>query len=106
MKRVQERFDDNARTPAGGDHFVVSGDSGTWYVSTVMARFIERCLDTEPRPAWVKFVDLTGARIRLRTGLIESITQSTADQRMEERNFHRSLNQERKTDRRWGEDED
>jgi hypothetical protein len=50
-------------------------------------------------------VDLTGARIRLRTRLIEFIGQSTADQRASERAFHRTLNQERKADRSWDDDD-
>ena len=106
MKRLQEQSDEGAAQPAGGDYFVVSGDCDTWYVSTEMARLIEACLDAEPAPRWVRFVDLTGARIRLRSRLIESISQSTADQRASERAFHRTLNRERKADRSWDDDDD
>jgi hypothetical protein len=107
MKRLQEQSDDGAARPVGGgDYFVVSGDCCTWYVSTEMARFIEACLDVVPPPRWVKFVDLTGARIRLRARLIDSISQCTAEQRASERAFHRGLNQERKADRSWDDDDD
>jgi hypothetical protein len=106
MKRLQEQFEDGAARPAAGDYFVVSGDGGTWCVSTEMARLIEAHLDAEPVARWVKFVDLTGSRVRLRTRLIESITQCTADQRASERAFHRTLNRERKADRSWEDDDD
>lgn len=104
MNRLQEPFEDGAARPAG-DYFVVSGDCCTWYVSAAMARFIEQCLDAEPRPRWVKFVDLTGARVRLRTRQIEYVCQCTTEQRAVERAFFRSLRQERKADRSWEEDD-
>ena len=104
MSRVQQAFEEGAR-PAAGEFFVVSGESSTWYVSAVMARFIERCLDAEPRAVWVAFVDLTGARIRLRTRRIDCICQCTPDQRAAERAFFRALKQERKADRSYGEDD-
>jgi hypothetical protein len=53
----------------------------------------------------VKFVDLTGARVRLRTRQIEYVCQCTADQRAAEREFFRSLKQERKADRSWDEED-
>ena len=105
MNRLQEQSQEGAAKPEAGDYFVVCTDCCTWQVSTEMARFIEACLDAESCPKWVKFVDLTGARVRLRTRLIESIGQSTADQRASERAFHRTLNQERKADRSWDDDD-
>ncbi|MGH7518800.1 MAG: hypothetical protein ACREOC_15270 [Gemmatimonadales bacterium] len=105
MNRLQEPFEDGAARPAVGDYFVVSGDCCTWYVSTTMARVIEQSLDGRARPKWVTFVDLTGARIRLRARQIEYIGQCTAEQRAAERAFFRSLNQERKADRSWEDDD-
>ena len=32
-------------------------------------------------PAWITFVDVVGARFRVRTDTIQSLTQSTAEQR-------------------------
>ena len=102
----QEQLEDGAAKPTAGDYFVVSGDRCTWCVSTEMARLIEAHLDAEPPARWVRFVDLTGARIRLRTRLIESITQSAADQRASRRAFHRMLDRERKADRSWDDDDE
>ena len=75
------------REPFAAEYFIVIGEYCTWYVSTPMATFIEECLDAGAE--WVKFVDLTGARIRLRTRMINYITQYSADQRAMERDFNR-----------------
>jgi hypothetical protein len=88
-----------------GDYFVVSTESWNWQVSTAMARHVEACLDADPRPSWVKFVDLTGSRIRIRTDKVEYISQCTAEQRATDRALVRLLRQERKADRNWEEDE-
>jgi hypothetical protein len=101
MPRTDEQFEEGAARPRAVDHFVVVADECAWFVSTEMARFIEACLETEPCPRWVTFVDLTGARIRLRARLIESVQQSTAEQRAAQRAFYRALERERKADRSY-----
>ena len=62
MSRVRQVFEEGAAAPPAGEFFVVSAEGSTWYVSTVMARFIERWLDAAPRPTWVTW------RGRLLTG--------------------------------------
>ena len=105
MSRLRQEEEQEAPRPVGVDHFVVSARSETWYVSTEMARHIEACLDVEHRHVWISFVDLSGARVRVRSREVEYLAQSTADQRAAERAFHRTMGQERKADRDWGEDE-
>ena len=56
-------------------------------VSTVMARHVERQLDRWPRPRWVTFVDLSGARIRVRADAIESLAHSNPETREMWRRF-------------------
>jgi hypothetical protein len=102
MNRLRQEKTEESR-PTGVDHFVVSARSETWYVSTEMARHIEACLDVEHRQAWISFVDLSGARVRLRSRELEYLAQSTADQRAAERAFHRALSRERKAERDWRE---
>lgn len=63
------------------DHFEVETRGPSWLVSTAMARHIETQLDASPPPEWITFVDLSGARIRVRTRAIWSISQSTEAQR-------------------------
>jgi hypothetical protein len=105
MNSLREGSEPEAVKPTAGDYFIVSIDSDSWCVSTEMARFIESVLDGEPPLQWVKFVDLSGSRIRIRTRMIEAIYQCTAEQRAEGRRFSRALSQERKADRAWGEDD-
>jgi hypothetical protein len=98
---VKEEGAETPREPVAADYFVVVGEFCTWYVSTEMARFIEECLESGAK--WVKFVDLIGSRIRLRTRQIEFIAQCTADQRATEREFFRTMRRERKSDKDWDE---
>ena len=81
-----------------GDFFVVSTEWDTWCVSTEMARHVEACLDTEPMPHWVTFVDVTGARVRLRADSVESVTQRSVEQRALGRRFERMARDERRMD--------
>jgi len=105
MNSLKEESEPESVKPSAGDYFIVSGENSTWYVSTEMARFIETVLDAGPGVGWVKFVDLSGSRVRLRTRQIDYICQSTVDQRALDREFSRALTRERKADRSWGEDE-
>jgi hypothetical protein len=91
--------------PLGADHFVLDTRTNCWNISTVMARHVERCLDAEPRPAWITFVDLTGSRIRIRSQDVESLAQSTAQQRAASRALHRGWNKENKGDPDWIDDD-
>ncbi len=63
------------------DHHIVATTQFSYIVSTVMAQHIERELDRKPRRQWVKFVDVAGARVRIRTSLIEGIEQSSLETR-------------------------
>ncbi len=105
MERVKERMEEPEEPELPHDYFVVGGpEFGEWYVSREMARHVEACLDGVPPPTWVSFVDLTGARVRLRARLITHVCQCTAEQRALERAFHRGRRRERKADRDWDEE--
>jgi hypothetical protein len=80
------------------DFFVVSTEGDTWCVSTEMARHIDACLDADPMPRWVIFVDVTGARVRVRSDRIESLTQRSVEQRAISRAFERMAQDERRAD--------
>ena len=49
------------------NYFLVCAECGHWPVSATMAGAIERQLGRWLPPRWIVFVDLTGARIRVRT---------------------------------------
>jgi hypothetical protein len=89
-----------------GDFFVVSTDGDTWCVSTEMARHIDCCLDAEPMPYWVVFVDVTGARVRVKTDRIVSVTQRSVEQRAVSRAFERMAMDERRADGLVAEDDE
>ncbi len=87
------------------DFFVVSTEGDTWCVSTEMARHIDACLDADPTPPWIIFVDVTGARVRVRSERIESLTQRSVEQRAISRSFERMAQEERRADGLVKEDE-
>ena len=62
-------------------YWVVSTSSTSYPVSGAMVRLVEEALDRWPRPRWVRFVDLSGAVVRVRAGAIESIEQSAPETR-------------------------
>ncbi len=76
------------------DFFVLDTRVGCWYLSTAMAQAVDACLAAVPVPEWVTFVDLTGARVRVRTRGIDSLSQCSAQQRATRRAFDRLLREE------------
>jgi hypothetical protein len=105
MAVLQESQEPAEDSPRVGDYFVLDAEGSTWYLSVEMARAVDRELTASPTPEWTVFVDLAGARVRLRTRHIESLVQCSADQRAARRDFHRRLRQERDADRAWDEDD-
>jgi len=80
------------------DYFVLDTVKGCWTVSRVMAEFVERELDRWPRRRWISFVDVVGARVRLRAELINAVRQSSRDIRDEWRRFYKEREQEEEKD--------
>jgi hypothetical protein len=103
VQETNRRSAEHERIPPGaGDYFIIDcGDSSWYYVSTVMARAIEGRLDRWLRPRWITFVDVTGARIRVRSRDINSIAQSTVAQREDGRVFDRNRRAEDEANRDW-----
>jgi hypothetical protein len=89
--------DERERSFASDDYFIVHAADAVWLVSTVMARHIERALDARWRPAWVRFVDIAGARIRILTATIHCIEQSGR----EHRDAWRAFREARRAERGW-----
>lgn len=96
---------DNTKEQLPVDYFLVVTHAEWWYVSRLMAQAVEASLNESPVPEWVTFVDLTGARVRVRVRLIESIYQCTAEQRALARAFQRARQAERKAEPDWDEGE-
>ena len=98
-------MEEQRETPRYAEYFVLDTADGCWMISRQMAVFIEHELDRWPRPRWIRFVDVVGARVRLRTELIRSLGQSSAEIRSEWRRFYKEREQESKTEKDWDEDE-
>jgi hypothetical protein len=76
------------------EYFALDSDSGYWMVSVEAAREIERALDRWPPPRWLRFVDITGSRIRIRSEGVRSLTQSSPEIRETWRRFNRERQEE------------
>jgi hypothetical protein len=63
------------------EYYVLITRRCNYPVSVVMLRHVERELSRWPRPRWITFVDLAGARIRLRPAVIEGSEQSSPETR-------------------------
>jgi len=105
METTKERLEREGQPEPPVDYFLVVAHYADWFVSREMAQAIEASLTQMPAPQWVIFVDLTGARVRVRTRLIEYIYQCTAEQRALARAFHRARKAERKAETDWDEDD-
>ncbi|HET8650059.1 MAG TPA: hypothetical protein VFL95_08465 [Gemmatimonadales bacterium] len=98
MHRLGNSAEQPQRAPSVGDYFVLETNDACWYVSTAMARTIDADLAREPLPEWITFVDLVGARIRVRAACIEALSQMSSEQRRMRRAFQRALKREHADD--------
>jgi hypothetical protein len=98
--------DEEERPPVlAGDFYVVVSQYSTFYVSPETAARIGRVLDRRwLAPRWVKFTDLSGARIWLLRRNVEAVYESTETQRSTDRQFHRARRLEERADRTWDEE--
>ncbi len=76
------------------NYFLVCAECGHWPVSATMAAAIEHQLARWLPPRWITFVDLTGARIRIRTDQVRSVSQCYTETRAAERALRRRLDEE------------
>lgn len=90
-----------------GDYYVVVSQFSTFYVAPETAARISRVLDRRwLPPRWLKFTDLSGARIWLMRRNVEAVYESTETQRASDRTFHKARRREEMADRTWDEDYD
>ena len=83
------------------EYFVLETSAGSWSISRRMAEFIESELDRWPRRRWIRFIDLTGATVRVRLELIRVLRQSSPDIRNEWRRFKEERKREEPPDEPW-----
>jgi hypothetical protein len=103
---VKDRADEYEERPPDDDYFEIRVGYTRYEVSARTAAAVMRDLSRWWPSRWVGFVDLHGARVRIRSRLITMIHESTALRRQRERDFDRARRLEEKADRRPWEDED
>ena len=94
----EEKPDDEQ--PVARDYWVVRCESAWFYVHMPQAARIQRVLDRRWRPRWLEFRDISGSRIRVRTGDVIGMTECTTEQRAKDRRHARFLDSEEKADRK------
>lgn len=97
---------DKAREPDGpGDYYMVIAEYGTYFVSGATAARIGRVLERWFRPRWLKFADVNGSRVWVRTRAVHAVTESTLTQRTRDREFDYLRRREERAERRWDDDD-
>ena len=92
---------EQSQAPRYSEYFVLETSAGSWSISRRMAEFIESELDRWPRRRWIRFIDLTGATVRVRLELIRVLRQSSPDIRNEWRRFKEERKREETPDEPW-----
>jgi hypothetical protein len=104
-KRNEEEKPERRSGP--GDYFTLGSLDGSWEIDYETAARIGRALDRRKRPRWMKFVDLHGGRVWVRTNTIVYVTESHERHRSQQHTFHYLHDKERSSAyRRSHEDED
>jgi hypothetical protein len=104
--RLKDIFDQPEKRVPDDDYYVVTHYClGRFFVTRATADRILRDLDAPVMPRWVRFVDLHGSKVCLRTRLIQSVFESTVGQRASERKFERARDREEEDDKRPWEDD-
>jgi hypothetical protein len=99
INRLKQLMEEEPLRPPAQDHFVVSCDFGSWFVSRVEAERLQRLLRRRWPPGWLCFRDLFGAEVAVATREILSISESTGLLRQRCRDLQRSLEEEERSDR-------
>jgi hypothetical protein len=95
------------RRSGPGDYFTLGSLDGTWEIDYETAARIGRELDRRKRPRWMKFVDLHGGRVWVRTNTIVYVSENHERHRAQLRTFYYLQDRERTSSRLWRhEDED
>ena len=103
--RIQHLFDERAEFPHNGEYFVVAGEFGQVFVARETACRLRTFLTRVIVPRWVEFRTITGSVMFVRTRHVNTIVESTTEQRAAARAFWREREAEENTGRRpWDPD--
>jgi hypothetical protein len=95
MNRIREhlRAPEEGPKPAG-DYWEVTCQYTTYYVDAATAARIVRAVTRVVPPRWLAFADVTGARVHVRSGRVECVSECTLAQRTAQRAFHKARRDE------------
>jgi len=106
MDALKQKQEEPEEAPGAGEFYYVAATGGTWYVCAETAARIGSQLDRRLlRPSWIKFVDVYGARVWLRTQTVDAVYESSEPIRARSREFHFHWRREEQADRRWDDSE-
>lgn len=98
VNRITQYFEEpRGRTPAQ-DYWVVSSPTAWYCVDEATAAQILEKLDRRRPPRWLRFVDLFGSAVRVRSRDIDQVSESTAEQRAANRAFQEARRNEQSGD--------
>jgi len=106
INRLKEYFGESEEEKPEEDFWEVAGDGGWFYVTRATALDVARQLQRLRPPRWLRFRDLFGADVRVRSADVNRVTECTTGHRAAEREFRRARRLEEKADRRPWEDDD
>jgi hypothetical protein len=106
INRMRGFYEEPEQRQPEDDYFVVAYVFEDFYVTREVAERIVRELDAPTPPRWIRFTDVHGSYVTVRSQRIDHVREWTAGQRQSARAFRRAREQEEKTDRRPWEDDD
>jgi hypothetical protein len=106
VNRLKDHFDASDERPPDDDYYVVSQRFEDFYVTREVAERIMAELQASEPPAWIRFTDVYGSSVCVRSCWIDNVRECTVAQRASERQFLRARRLEEKADRRPWEDDD
>jgi hypothetical protein len=104
INRLKDLFEEPEEKPPVEDYFEIDGTCGTYYVDRATAQQLAAALGKRWRPRWLRFTDVFGAELRVRTDTIRGILESNSATRRSERAFRRKQRRETKDDGVWDDD--
>ncbi|NJD19229.1 MAG: hypothetical protein FIA95_08125 [Gemmatimonadetes bacterium] len=106
INRIRERFEEPQDEAPVEDYWEVMGDAGWFTVTAETAREVSRHLAAPLPPRWLRFTDLFGAEVQVRSKGIDCVRECSLAPRAAERSFRRARRDEREADGRpWDDDE-
>ena len=106
INRLKDRFQEPEENAPEQDFHVVAYEFEEFYVTREEAERILRELYASTPPRWIRFTDVNGSMVSVRSARIDHVREWTAAQRESQRAFRRELRREEKSDRRPWEDDD